>query len=152
MIRICKPGGHIVLAEPVNVINRCQLSESIAFLLPEEAGLLFEVWLGYHRGVKYLLGYDYDVALRMNDIIIECGISPSEIWVMKNPKHLMIESDNQGLVDEYSEENWIFASAGGISENRWNEAKQVASKLAQRKEQNTIVFCDSLFLLGFSKK
>lgn len=146
MLRLAKPGGVIVMAEPINVINRAQIGAAIACLEPHEAGLLVEIWMAYHKGIRNAHNYDYDIAIRLNEIILQCGVRPEDISCFKNPKAIMILA-NDDLTSEYNEENYEYARKGGIDRRRWNDGRELAKKISLVRSSE--VFMDSLFLFCF---
>lgn len=148
MIRICKSDGYVLISEPVNVINRCQIAQSIAFLHPHEAAIIFEIWLSYHRGIKTTLGYDYDIALNMKNIIKSCGVPVGKIWAAKNPKIIETAIGASGLLSEYNEENYEIAVKGGINREKWDRGIEIISKLSS---DVPLVFCDGMFSFCFKK-
>ena len=78
MRRVVRPGGIVLIAEPINAINRSMLLDAIRFLAPEQAADLLRVWLTYHRAVKEVHGYDYDVGLRLPDLFEAAGLSGAQ--------------------------------------------------------------------------
>jgi SAM-dependent methyltransferase len=129
MLRICKPGGSILIAEPVNVLNRSQIFQALTFLPPAESSILLKAWMAYHRGVKLLKGLDYDIALRVPWLIAQAGLAQDEIISLGNPKMQLIDPGNTEILPEYSEENFEFACAGGLGRDEWNDAVSAAKKI-----------------------
>ncbi|WP_316224785.1 MULTISPECIES: class I SAM-dependent methyltransferase [unclassified Bradyrhizobium] len=146
MIRLAKPGGMIVMAEPINVINRAQVGAAIACLEPHEAGLLVEIWMAYHKGIRVEHNYDYDIAIRLKGIIEGCGVKSEDILCFKNPKAITILASDD-LTSEYSEENFAYARKGGIDRKKWNEGRELAKRISLVRSSE--VFMDSLFLFCF---
>jgi SAM-dependent methyltransferase len=149
MIRLAKPGGMIVMAEPANVLNRAQLGSAIASLEPHEAGLLVEIWMAYHKGVRDHCGFDYDIAVRMKGIIESCGVKRDEILCFANPKATEILA-NDDLTSEYTEENYFYAHKGGVDRRKWNDGYELAKRISLMHASE--MFMDSLFLFCFRAK
>jgi len=147
MIRLAKPGGKIVMAEPVNVMNRAQSGAAIACLEPHEAGLLMEIWMAYHKGVRLENHVDYDIALRLKGIIEKCGINSQDIYCFNNPKTIPILQGDD-LTDEYNEANLAYALKGGIDLAKWNEGYNIAKKLSSIHKSG--MFVNALFLFCFT--
>lgn len=149
MIRLTKPSGMVVMAEPANVLNRAQLGAAIASLQPHEAGLLIEIWMAYHKGIRDHCGHDYDIAVRLKGIIESCGIEPDRILCFKNPKAIEILA-NDDLTSEYTEEHFLYANKGGIDRQKWNDGRELAKRISLMRTSD--MFMDSLFLFCFRAK
>lgn len=129
MLRVCKPGGSILLSEPINVLNRSQIFQALAFLTPAESSTLLKAWMAYQHGVKLLKGLDYDIALRVPWLMAQAGLNQDEIICLGNPKMHLIAPGSTDLLPEYSEENFQFACAGGLDRDEWDDAVLAAKKI-----------------------
>ena len=149
MVRLAKPGGIVVLAEPANALNRAQLGAAMACLEPHEVALLVEIWMAYHKGIRDRDGLDFDIALRLKGIIESCGVDRDDILCFKNPKTIEALT-NDDLTSEYTEENFNYARIGGIDRRKWNDGRELAKRISCIREP--VIFMDSLFLFCFRAK
>ncbi|MEJ2743414.1 MAG: class I SAM-dependent methyltransferase [Gammaproteobacteria bacterium] len=149
MIRVTKRGGYLLICEPVNVINRCQLALALRYLTPSESSLLLKVWHAYHLGVQKVKGYHYDIALEMLDIFRCCGYSRNEISIYKNSISVVHGNNDGSLESEYHDDNFYYANIGGdITKNEWNVCRQLSIKLSDLAKDDCTVFTDTLFTFG----
>jgi ubiquinone/menaquinone biosynthesis C-methylase UbiE len=151
MIRVCKPNGHILIAEPSNLINRAQIFESIHLLKPSEAANLMEVWMSYHHICATHQKVNYDIALSLPDIFENMGIK--KYWSLHNPKtNLMRHFQDSDLMPEYTPENYDIVTQSGISMDKWQLAQQSVKQILAYRDQGRISCgMSGLFLFGFEK-
>lgn len=134
MVRVTKPQGHLLIAEPVNLFGRAQIYDAITFLDSTEQVHLLKLWSLYHHGQEKLTGNNHDIALRIPTILKNLGVT--EIKVYQNDKVDLTKSAENSFEEmalEYAKpdvEKYVLA-AGGTSQDIKNglaSFKQIAAR------------------------
>lgn len=130
MVRITRPGGWLLLVEPVNLLNRAQLFDAIAFLDPADQVKLLELWSEYHLALKESSGMDRDIAASLPRLLIGSGIE--QVNVFANDR-MMIRVGTEAAPDlgsEYLKEDVIrLLSTKGVSIEKIEQVRLLADKL-----------------------
>lgn len=148
MYRLCRPGGALILAEPINTINRSLLFHAMAVLSPREAAVLFEVWASVHAGSKAMSQTDFDFALEVPTLVEMLGLSSNELSAYKNSRMLR-SSPLKSALKELSDCNMALALRGGLREATWQEARAIAARLAGFDKQVWVP--DGMYLYVLAK-
>jgi ubiquinone/menaquinone biosynthesis C-methylase UbiE len=87
MLRVTKPGGHILVVEPTNILNRMQFFDAVTYLSAKDQAKLYHIWACYHAGQKILTGAQHDIAPIIPDIFKKVGFV--DIQAYQNDKVLV---------------------------------------------------------------
>lgn len=137
MVRILRPGGWLLLIEPVNLLNRSQLFDAIAFLDPREQAELFQLWSWYHKSLKESYGFDHDIALALPHILISSGLKSVDMFANDR---MVIRTNSDITTDdiktEYNNEKIIkLLNAQGISSRKIYKVRKLAEALNYKIEE-----------------
>lgn len=136
MLRVTKPGGHILAIEPTNILNRMQFFDAVMHLSAAEQTTLYHVWACYHAGQKELTGAHHDIAPLVPEILNKAGCE--DIQVYQNDKVFLSTDASENfssMAIEYEKENFIkYALAGGASREDINMSRKIFGKF---KSQGT---------------
>lgn len=115
MVRIARPGGQLLLAEPVNLINRVQFYDIARYLDAAGAADVVRLWHLYHAGQRKLEGWDHDIALRLPEMMRRAGLEDVEAR-LNDRVDLPQGGGFEGMLREYMKpevEKFVLAAGGG---------------------------------------
>jgi len=127
MLRVTKPGGHVLVIEPTNILNRMQFFDAVVHLSAMEQTTLYHIWACYHAGQKELTGADHDIAPLVPEIFRQAGCE--DIQVYQNDKVFLDMDASENFLSmavEYEKRSFIeYALAGGASYEDIEQARKV---------------------------
>jgi SAM-dependent methyltransferase len=88
MMRLCRPGGSVVIVEPINVLNRAQFYDALQLTGLQDATALLATWLAYHFECRRRFGYNYDIAATLPELLREHGVR--DHWMYQNPSMMLV--------------------------------------------------------------
>lgn len=62
MVRVLKPGGFLLVAEPMNQINMAAVAHGLASFQHQASATLWAVWGAYHEAQRRRHGHDHNIA------------------------------------------------------------------------------------------
>lgn len=131
MLRVTKEGGHVLIVEPVNLLNRFMVSHALRCLAPAEQGKLFQVLSCMHLGQSRTGMCDHDIAVRIPGMLDELGAV--EMSVFQNDK-VSFASPQEVVAVMEEMEGAAFADmarAGGAGDAELELARRAARKMAE---------------------
>lgn len=135
MLRVLKPGGHLLVAEPMNQLNTAVVSYGLACSNPEISNILWRVWRAFHERQRELGRGDNNIAARIPTIlsgfkqIYNLQSFQSDVVKLFGPDHKWLST----LVDELrKDENPNLMRDAGISEHDINLAENALHSLVAK--------------------
>lgn len=131
MLRVTKDGGHLLIVEPVNLLNRFVVSHALRCLAPVEQGKLFQVLSCMHLGQSRTGMCDHDIAVRIPDMLDELGAvdvsvcQNDKVWFVNPQEIVAVVAEMDG--DVFA----AMARAGGASDADLALARRAARKMAE---------------------
>jgi ubiquinone/menaquinone biosynthesis C-methylase UbiE len=80
MVRVLRPGGIIMVVEPLNLLNRVAFEQASRWLLPEELGELVSWWSKYKQHLFNHSGNDHEIAVRLPGLLANAGVIEIEMY------------------------------------------------------------------------
>jgi hypothetical protein len=102
MVRVLRPGGFLLVAEPTNQLNRAAVSYSLASRLVEVSDILWRVWRGFHERRRQVGLGDHNIAVKLPGMIARFAelhalrAYHSDVVQLSGPRH----DDLSILIDE----------------------------------------------------
>lgn len=156
MVRVVRNGQWVIVAEPVNVINRCHLFDAIRILSPEEQGFLLSLWSTYHECVQDRTGMNYDVALQLPNLMSASGLV--NVHCAFNEKIEILDAETasieiESMIAEYQDVEIRESTHNVITDSEWERGVEIVSKMAVKvKEQGAPLLSMSGLVLGCGQK
>jgi SAM-dependent methyltransferase len=69
MVRVLRPGGFLLVAEPINQLNRAAVSHSLASKLAGVSDVLWRIWRGFHERRRQVHMGDHNIAVSLPGLI-----------------------------------------------------------------------------------
>jgi SAM-dependent methyltransferase len=73
MMRIVRPGGALLIVEPVNLLNRTQIFEMVRLGFSDAHIDVIRFWSHYHAYLRREKHVDHDIGARLPDLFIDAG-------------------------------------------------------------------------------
>lgn len=105
MLRILRPGGVLILAEPINLINRIPFSSTWTQTSAKNKAAIASYWIHYNEGVKLCGAGDNDVASILGGTLAKLGCESIKIYQNQStfPSHGKRD-------EEYRTENFYWSA------------------------------------------
>lgn len=138
MVRIAKPGGWVLVAEPTNLLNRVHFFDAIMHLPPKDQAKLYYAWACFHAGQKEETGADHDIAPLMPEMFKQAGLT--DIVAYHNDRVILTvrgPENFESMEDEYRKSSFtLHAERGGATQEDMDEALASLRKLEGELKQS----------------
>lgn len=99
MVRVVRPGGALVVIEPVNAFNRMQLFELARLGIGEDHLDIIRFWSHYHEHLRKHHGMDHDIGAKLDEVF--AGLGVREMAFFQNDSILQLPTDGRPDLDAY---------------------------------------------------
>ena len=99
MLRIVRPGGALLVVEPVNILNRAQIFELAGLGFSEDHIDLIRFWSHYHAYLRREKHVDHDIGARLPDLFALAGAR--DIALFQNDTILTCPAGDRPTLDDY---------------------------------------------------
>jgi ubiquinone/menaquinone biosynthesis C-methylase UbiE len=99
MLRIVRPGGALLVVEPVNILNRAQVFELSGLGISEDHIDLIRFWSHYHAYLRRERRVDHDIGARLPDLFASAGAK--NIALFQNDTILTCPVGDRPARDDY---------------------------------------------------
>jgi len=99
MLRIVRPGGALLVVEPVNILNRAQVFELAGLGFSEDHIDLIRFWSHYHAYLRREKHVDHDIGARLPDLFASAGAR--DIALCQNDTILTCPVSDRPTLDDY---------------------------------------------------
>lgn len=130
-VRVCRPGGILVISEPTNLVNRAMVFESTSFSSAGDQSKIFKVSAAFHEFLRERFGYDHDIGAKVLNLLRIHGVEEFYCW--SNEKIDIFsysKAYEDAVLHEYKKKEFLeFVKSGVIEDQDIADARQAVVRL-----------------------